>query len=151
MLSRIFSQVYDFGMNMLSAALSWISNFFMMLFTGLFDLLKIIFQPIFIVISMIFYFIFKLSHLIFMLLVALLEIGKLFYALVKGLLNTITGFVFTPSTPDHGSWTPIFQNVFDGLNYYQLDKVAYILMFLVWIITAVVAIRTISAPKGGGE
>lgn len=149
MLGRMFNAIFDFGSNLLSSALGWIGSFFKMLFDGLFAFLKLLFKPVLILIAIVFYFIFKLSALVYTLLVALLSIGKLFYSLVKGLLLTITGFSFNPpANPDHGSWTPVFRNVFDGLSFFQMDTIAYILLFLVWIITAVAAIRILSGGRG---
>lgn len=152
MLNRIFTALYNFGENLISALLGWLGSFFSMLFQGLFELLKLIFKPVFILIAIVFYFIFKLAELVYTLLLVLVSIGKIFYALVMGLLNTLTGFVFNPpAQPNHGSWTPIFKNVFDGLEFYQMDKIAYVLMFLVWITTAYAAIKILSSKGGAAE
>lgn len=153
MLGRFFSSLFGFFGNLLSAALDWIGKLLTKLFNGLFALLKAIFMPILILIAIIFYFVFKLSELVFTLLKVLLAIGKLFYALVMGLLKTMTGFVFNPpAQPNHGSWTPVFKNVFGGFDYFQMDKLAYILLFIVWITTAVAAIKILSSfGSNGGD
>ncbi|MBY9087515.1 hypothetical protein KIH86_25335, partial [Paenibacillus sp. HN-1] len=80
-----------------------------------------------------------------------LSLGKLLMAFIKGIFATLAGFTYTPSTPSNGQWTPIFHNVIDSLGPYQLDKIAYILLFCIWISTAYAAIRIIGSIRNGGD
>lgn len=148
MLSKIFGGVYNFFANLIGALVSWIAKALGWLLEKLFAFLKLLFKPLFILIAIIFYFLFKIAELFVLLFSVLLSIGKLFFALVKGLVLTITGLSFTPSTPNHGAWTDPMEQAFQGLSYFQLDKIAYVLLFAIWIVTAYVAIRILS-NRGG--
>ncbi|WP_146767230.1 hypothetical protein [Paenibacillus sp. YN15] len=81
----------------------------------------------------------------------LLGIGKLFYSLVKGIFLTMAGFSFTPTDRNDGQWTSIFNNVAEGLQYFQLDVLAYVLIFIIWFTAGFAAIRILSSIKGGGD
>lgn len=150
MIARFLGSIFDFGMNMLKVLFGWISNLLGYLFQKLIDFLIFLFKPVLIVIALIFYFIFKLGVLVVLLLKILLGIGKIFVALLKGIIATIAGFSWTPSARSDGQWTSIFHNLSDGMSGYQLDNVAYVLMFLIWFITAFAAIKIITTMSLGG-
>jgi hypothetical protein len=150
MIGSILSWIGSFLSNLFSAALSFLANLFGMLFSGLITVLKAIFKPILILVALIFYFVYKLGELILTLFVVLLAIGKLLYSLVMGLFNTLAGLTWTPSTPSHGTWSVMIGEVFTALEPYQLDKIAYLLMFVIWISTAFAAIKILTRG-GAGE
>lgn len=146
MLSRIFNPIYDFFKNLLAAGIRYLTQAFTWLLEKLFAFLKVLLMPFLIVIAIIFYFVFKLGQLVVTLITVLLAIGKLFYSLVQGLIKTLAGFTFTTTNaPDHGSWSSAMSQAFDGLASYQLDKLAYVLLFMVWIMTAYAAIKVLSS------
>lgn len=134
-----------FFQNLFTVVLSFFSDLFGQLFNGLIAVLKAIFRPILILVALIFYFVYKLAELFVTLLQVLLAIGKLLYSFVMGLFHTLAGFVWTPATPDHGSWSGPIREVFAALQPYQLDKIAYLLLFAIWIMTALGAIRILSS------
>lgn len=151
MWGRFFGSIFDFFQNLTQTVLGWLGSFFGYLFEKLFAFLKFLFSPVLILIAIIFYFIYKVAETVLMLLKVLLGIGKLVFALLKGIMLTISGLTYqTPLPPNHGSWTPVFGEVVTGLNYFQLDKVAYVLLFLVWITTAVAAVKILTS-RGGGQ
>jgi hypothetical protein len=151
MISQFLGWIGDFFTRIFNSLFGFLSKLFGYLFQKLFDLLKLIFQPIFILIAILFYFLYKVAELVITLLALLLGIGKLFFALVKGIFLTLAGFSFTSSTPSNGQWTSIFTNVVDGLQSYQFSTVSYILIFLIWFSTGFAAIRIISSMNGGGD
>lgn len=148
LLQRVFSQIYDFFQNLIQAVLRWLGNALGWLLDKIIAFLKVLFKPFLILIAIIFYFLYKIAVLVITLFKVILGIGKLLYAFVKGLIVTLAGFTWTPTSPDHGSWSFYMGQVFDSLQGYQLDKVAYVLLFIIWITTAYVAIR-ILAGRGG--
>lgn len=150
MIANILNYIGNFFQNLISVVIGFLGNLFGYLFQKLFDLLKILFNPIFIVIALLFYFIGKLATLVFLLLQVILSIGKLFYSLVQGILTTLAGFTFTPTARDDGQWTSIFNHVTDGLSFFQLDNLAYVLMFMIWFSTAFAAVKIITSMGGGG-
>lgn len=150
MISRVLGWLKDFFSNLFSAILDFFSNLFGTLFQGLINFLKALFSPVLILIALIFYVIGKLGELVFLLFKVLLAIGRLLYQFVIGFFNTLQGLVWQPSTPSHGSWSPMISEVFTALAPYQLDKIAYVIMFAIWIMTAYGAIKILSR-SGGGE
>lgn len=132
--------------------LNWVRMFFSNLFQKLFEFLKWLLKPIFILIALIFYFIYKLGYVLILLFRVFLGIGKVLLSIVAGIFKTLAGFVFTPgSTPQEGTWSHVFENLSQyGLGFFQLDTIAYILLFLIWFSTAFIAIRIIANIRGGG-
>lgn len=144
MVGQIFNSITGFFQNLFAVVLSFLASLFGFLFNGLITVLKAIFKPILMLVAIVFYFIYKLAELFVTLFQVLLAIGKLLYSLVMGLFHTLAGFIWTPITPNHGSWSGAINEVFIALAPYQLDKIAYVLMFAIWIMTAVAAIRILS-------
>lgn len=145
MVAAFLGWVSGFFQNLFSVLMTFLGNLFGALFNGLITVLKFLFKPILILLALIFYFIYKLGELLVTLFLVLLAIGKLLYQFVMGIYNTLTGLAWTPTaTPNHGRWSAHIVSVFDALDPYQLDKVAYIMMFVIWVTTALVAINTLS-------
>lgn len=151
MVASILNWFGTFFQNLFSGALSFLSNLFGYLFNGLITVLKFLFNPILILVALIFYVIYKLAELVVTLFAVLLSIGKLLYSFVMGLFKTLTGFSWSPSTPDHGKWSGAIGEVFGALEPYQLNKVAYVILFIIWIMTAWAGIRILSGRGGGDE
>jgi len=145
MISRVLGWIGDFFQNLFTVLFRFLGNLFQNLFDSLIAVLKFIFRPILILVAIIFYFIYKLSVLFVLIFQVLLAVGKLLYSFVIGLFRTLAGIVWTPTTPQHGSWSGPIREVFLALEPYQLDKIAYVLMFAIWIMTAVGAIRILSS------
>lgn len=147
MIGQILGWIGNFFKNLFSSVLGFLADLFGFLFNGLIAVLKAIFKPILIVVALLFYFVSKLAVLIFTLLGVLLDIGKLLYSFVMGLFKTLAGLTWTPTTPDHGSWSSPIAEVFIALEPYQLDKIAYVLLFIIWITTAYSAIQILSRGR----
>lgn len=146
MLTKIFGPVFEFAKNLIAGLIRYLTQAFTWLLEKLFAFLKILLMPFLILIALVFYFVFKVGELLVTLLKVLLGIGKVFYSLVQGLFKTLAGFTFTTTTPpDHGSWSGAMAQAFDGLGAYQLDKLAYVLLFITWIMTAYAAIKILSS------
>lgn len=151
MIAQLLKHITDFFQNLFSVVLDFISNLFGYLFQKLFDLLKLLFNPIFILIAMIFYFIEKIATLVVLLFKVLLGIGMIFVSLVQGIFTTLAGFSYTPTARDDGQWSSIFGHISEGLGFFQLDNLAYVLMFLVWFTTAFYAVRILSSMSSGDD
>lgn len=140
-LERIFQRLFNF-----------LGDLFGNLFQLLFTFLKNLLRPVFVVIALILYLIYKIAELAIALLKLFLGLAKLMVMFVKGIFVTLSGFTFTPSVRSDGSWTPIFKNVVsNGLNYFQIDTLAYVLMFCIWFATGFAAIRIIGSMRNGGD
>lgn len=147
MIGQVLGAIWGFFQNLFSVVLSAIGDFFGWLLDGLVKILTAIFKPIFILIAIIFYFFYKIAEIFLLLFQVLLAIGKLLYSFVQGLIVTIAGFAWTPTTPSNGSWSHPIKEVFRGLELFQLDKIAYLLMFAIWIFTVLAVIRILSGRR----
>ncbi|WP_127490224.1 hypothetical protein [Paenibacillus ehimensis] len=151
MISDFLNWIGSFFQNLFKTLFGWIADLFGYLFQKLFDFLKFLLNPVLIVIALIFYFLYKLAALVLLLLQVLLAIGKLFVSMIKGLFMTLAGFSYTPTVRSDGQWSSIFSNLNRGLGDYQLDNLAYVLLFIIWFGTAFAAIRILSSMKGGDD
>lgn len=151
MIGNILRATWTFFERMFSRMFSFLGSLFGSLFQALFDFLKMLLRPVFIVVALVLYLVYKIAELAISLIALFLALGKLLVSFIKGIVVTLTGFTFTPSTQNNGSWTPIFKNVVGGLDGFQLDNVAYILMFMIWFATAFAVIRIIGSIRSGGD
>jgi len=109
-------------------------------------------SPILDFFAMIFYFIYKLIAVLASVVRLVIDVGRLLLGLVTGLFKTIIGFNFTGSTtilPD--SYQKVFLNLQPILKTLQVDKVAYLFQFGIWIFTAIIAMKIIGNMRGGGS
>lgn len=147
MIASTLNWIKEFFLRVTSSVLDFLSMLLSSLFAGLIAVLKSLFSPVLIIIAIIFYLIYKISQVVILLFSLFLEIGKLLYAFVAGFYTTISSLTWTPSEPHHGSWTSAIQNVFLALAPYQLDKIAYLITFAIWVMTAYQAIKMMSGDK----
>jgi hypothetical protein len=124
----------------------WLPTFGKWLLDGIYALLK----PLFDLVGAIFYFLYKLGVVLVKIVEVVLALGRMLVGLTTGLFKTITGLSFTgrPATlPD--SYNQVFTHLQPVLNSLQMDKVAYILTFSIWVFTAFTAIKIIGDMRGG--
>lgn len=150
MVAKFLNWIGDFFSNLFGSLLGFLSDIFGWLLKGIIEFLKFLFKPILILVAIVFYLIYKLGVLVVLLIKVLLAIGKLLYSFVIGLFKTLAGLVWVPTNPDHGAWSDPIRQTFVGLAPYQLDKIAYVLLFVIWIMTAFGAIRILTGGGGGG-
>jgi hypothetical protein len=117
----------------------------------LLDGLAYLFSPIFDLLAGIFYFLYMIGVVLVKVVTVVLALGKLLIGLCTGLFKTITGLSFSgrPAIlPD--SYNDVFARLQPVLNTLQLDKVAYLITFAIWIATAFASIKIIGNMRGGG-
>ncbi|WP_336791153.1 hypothetical protein [Paenibacillus sp. MMO-177] len=123
------------------SAVVWVMN-------GLYRL----FQPVFEFIGAIFYFVYKLGVILYKVLEIVLAIGRMLIGLSTGLFKTILGLSYNPATasPIPESYSSVIAKLQPALETLQFNKVAYVLMFVIWITTAIFAMRIIGGFRGAG-
>lgn len=144
MISQVLNWISGFFQNVFGVVLDFLGELLGYLVQGLITVLKLLFRPIFVVIGLIFYILYKIGQLVLLLFKVLLAIGKLVYSFITGLIKTLVGITWTPSAPDHGEWSSAIGQVFQALAPYQLDKIAYVLLFVIWMLTAWAAIKILT-------
>lgn len=140
----MFRAIAD-GFGYLFGLLKELSNY---LLDGIWFLL----QPLFELIGAIFYLLYMLGLLLVKILGVVLSIAKLLVGVVTGLFKTILGLAYTGSGVSNmpGSYTAAFNKIMPFINSLQLDKVAYILVFGIWITAAFYSIKIIGEMRGSG-
>lgn len=121
------------------------------LFTWLLNGLYTIIRPVIELVAGIFYFIYKIGVVLVKVLELVLMVARLLGGLVAGLFKTIFGFAYSgqpASLP--GSYNAALGKIMPIINgSLQLDKVAYILIFGIWITTGFYALKIIGDLRGG--
>lgn len=140
----MFSAIAD-GFNYL---FSFLSDGFGFILDGIFQL----FKPILSFLDMIFYFIYKLGVIVVKIVALVFAVGRLLVGLIEGLFATIFGFSYSGRPAQlPSSYANAFARLQPTMAKLQLDKVAYILQFGLWLFTAFAATTIIGKMRGGGD
>lgn len=122
------------------------------LFTFLLEGIGKLLAPLFDFFKMIFYFIYFLGVIIAKVVLLVFTIGKLLIGLVTGLFATLIGFGYSGSSGGlPGSYQAVFTQLQPTLNALQLDKVAYLFQFAIWLFTGFMAMKIIGNMRAGGD
>jgi hypothetical protein len=140
---KMFGVVWD--------VIKWIGQLIKDLFQGLIDLIVGFFEVIYALIDGILYFLFKCGVLIVKLFILLFETAKLIWSLVVGFTKTLASLSYTPRGSSGTGYSATIGRLFDSLSVLQIDSIAYVLLFILWMFTAVGAIKLLSSIRVGGE
>lgn len=158
MIGRAFGSLFGF----LGSIFSNLFSFFNHLFGWLGNLIKGLFQGLINIIvgffKVIYGLIYALMHLVFEIGVLAVKIFLLFFNLAKLIVSFIVGFVhtlaslsFSPQSSSGTAYSSDIGKIFTYLEPYHLDVIAYILLFVIWFSTAILAIRLLSSVRTGGN
>lgn len=129
-------------------AIKWIGDLLTSLFQLLIDIIVGFFEFIYAIFDAIFYFIYNVGLLAVKLFSLFFEVGKLIISFVQGIGRTLQSLVFTPSSTSNSGYSDMLGKIFNALEVLQLNVIAYILMFLIWIGTAFTVVKILSNLKG---
>lgn len=119
---------------------------FQKLFYALKELLFFLFTPILQLIGTIFYFLYKLGLLIVAVIELVFKLVFFFVYVMKGLFLTLIGLSYNGSS---ANIPPRYQEVFNHINpaldFFQLDKIAVLCLWAVWIFFGISIIKIIGA------
>lgn len=138
---KLFDVIWD--------VIKWIGRQIANLFQFLIDILIAFFKVIYDLIAGLLYFLYKIGVLAVKLFQLFLETAQLLWSFVVGLIRTMGQLVFSPivSSPNN-AYSGMIGNVMTQANtVFQLNSVAYILLFVIWVSTAVSAIKLLSSIK----
>lgn len=131
-------------------------------FNYLFDLLASLFykimngllwmlQPVFDLIALIFSFVVWIGIIVGKIVLLVFALGKMLVGLIVGLFATITGFGYSGGKTNlPASYNDVYTHIKPFLATMQIDKVAYLLQFGIWLMTAFMALNLIGNMRGGG-
>lgn len=131
--------------------ITWIGDLLRNLFQSLIDLLVGFFEVIYALIDGLLYLLYKIGVLAVKLFQIFLETGKLLISFVRGILNTLQSLTYTPATSSGNGYSEMIGKIFTVLEPLQINVIAYILLFILWISTAFAAVRILSSLRAGGS
>lgn len=149
MIRQILQSSWAFFERLFHRLMEFISYLLGIMFQSLFDFLKFLLRPLFVVIALVLYLVYKIAMIAWLLIQVFYTIGKIIVAIVKGIFVTLAGFTYVAKSPDDGVWSPVIRNVAQGLSYFQIDIIAYVLLFLIWFGVAWGVIRIIGSIQMG--
>jgi hypothetical protein len=129
----------------------WIGNLVKSLFQGLLDVLIGFFKAIYALIDGILYLLYMIGVLAVKLFLVIFEAAKILWSLIVGFGRTLASLHYTPRSSSGNGYSEIMGKLFKNLSVLQLDGIAYILLFCLWFITAITAIKLISSIRVGGD
>lgn len=137
--SNLFSMLYDL--------FRWLGQLLARLFQSLIDVLVSFFMVIYDLIRGLMYLLYMIGVLAVKLFFVLLEVGKLVLAFVVGFTRTIGSLFYIERESSGHGYSEMMGQVASNLEVLQLDVFAYILLFIIWILTAIGVITLIGNLK----
>lgn len=133
-------------------AVEWLAKVLVQLFNFLFELLRDFFQVIYDLIKSVMYLFYMIAVLAKELFLVIFTAAKMLVSLIIGFFKTLSSLTYIPqSSSGHGYSSTIGKIMTVANDNLQLNVIAVILMFLIWIFTAVIAIKLISSIRVGGD
>lgn len=134
-------------------AVTWLGKQIAKILQFLIDIIVAFFKVIYDLIAGLLYLLYKIGVLAVKLFQVILEAAQLLWSLVVGLIRTMGQLVFSPipKSPNNAYSDMIGQVMGHAGTALQLNSVAAILLFIIWISTAISAIKLISSIRVGGD
>ncbi|WP_367976253.1 hypothetical protein [Niallia sp. RD1] len=129
----------------------WLAEFITQVFENVVEILTTIFEFIYALIDAFIYLLYMVGVLAVKLFLVIFNAAKLLWSLVVGFGRTLASLNYTPRSGSGNGYSVILGRLFNGLNALQLDSIAYIILFCLWFITAISAIKLISSIRVGGD
>lgn len=114
----------------------WIGDLLERLFQSLIDVLVSFFEVIYDLLRGLLYLLYMIGVLAVKLFQVIFELASLLWAFVQGFAQTLGSLFYTEQTTSGHGYSAMMGEVASNLEVLQLDVVAYILLFLIWIMTA---------------
>lgn len=135
--------------NWLKKLFEWLGDLIASLFQMLFDVMEAFFSVIYDLIRGLLYLIYMIGVLCVKLFQVLLALGQMLWQFIVGITKTMKSMFYIRSTSSGHGYSEVMGEVASVLHYFQLDIVAYILLFIIWIATGLGVIKLIPTIKGG--
>lgn len=146
-----FGDIFGKLFSLIWEVVKWIGNLLKMLFQSLIDLLIVFFTAIFDVIKGLLYLLYMIGVLAVKLFQVIFEAAKILWSLIQGFARTLASLSYSPRGSGGNGYSEMIGKLMTNLNVMQLDVVAYILLFMLWFITAISAMKLISSIRVGGD
>lgn len=140
---RVFARLF----RLLKECFEWLGQLLERIFQALIDVLVSFFTVIYDLIRAVLYLIYMIGVLAVKLFQVLWAIGKLLWSFIEGFGRTVASLFYTERTSSGHGYSEMMGRVAANLDVLQLDVVAYILLFIIWVMTALGVIQVISTFK----
>jgi len=131
--------------------LKWVGNLLKKLFQNLLDVLIGFFETIYALIDGLLYLLYMIGVLAVKLFLVIFEAAKVLWSLIVGFSKTLGSLAYTQQAGSGNGYSVMIGKVFKVLEPMQINVIAYILLFILWFITAISAIKMISSIRVGGD
>lgn len=153
-----FGKLFDFLYSLFAGlfgviwdGLKWVGNLLKKLFQNLVDLLIGFFKVIYALIEGLLYLLYMIGVLAVKLFLVIFEAAKVLWSLIEGFVRTLGSLTYSPRSGGGHGYSEIMGKLFTNLKVLQIDSIAYILLFMLWFVTAIAAIKLISSIRVGGD
>jgi phage-related protein len=146
-LTDAFGKLFD----VIWSVIKWIGRLLKKLFQGLIDLLVGFFEVIYALIDGLLYLLYKIGVLAVKLFLLFFELAKMIVSLFVGFAKTLASLVYIPKGGSGHGYSEMLGKIFSSMKPLQLDPIAYILLFILWMFTVVAAIKLLSSIRVGGD
>ena len=148
LIGDMFKRLFD----LIWQAFKWLANAIKALFQKLIDVIIAFFRAIYMLIDGLLYFLYMIGVVAVKLFLIFYELGKLIISLFVGFGKTLASLVYVSSSSGgHGYSSMVGKLMTAANNNLQLNVVAYILLFVIWFIWVVSAMKLISSIRVGGD
>jgi len=141
--NKLFQLIWD--------AVKWIADFIVNIFQNFIKVLQVIFEFLYALVDAILYLVYMVGVLAVKLFLVIFNAAKLLWSFIVGFGRTLASLNYTPRVSSGNGYSEILGRLFKSLSVLQLDVVAYIMLFCLWFITAITAIKLISSIRVGGD
>lgn len=131
--------------------LKWLAKQIGNFFQTLIDILMAFFEVIYDLIKGLLYLLYMIGVLAVKLFLVIGEAAKLLWSLIVGFAKTLGSLTYTPQAGSGNGYSSMIGKIFTYLEPLQLNAIAYILLFVLWLATAVSAMKLISSIRVGGS
>lgn len=142
-LRDVFENFFDF----LYDLFAWIGELLQRLFQSLINVLVSFFEVIYDLLRGLLYLLYMIGVLAVKLFMLLLNLASLLWSFIEGFGRTVASLFYTERTSSGHGYSEMMGKVADSLNVLQLDVFAYILLFLIWIMTALGVMSVIGSLR----
>lgn len=157
-IGKAFKKLFTFFFNLFAAlfgviwdAIKWVGNLLRKLFQNLLDVLIGFFKVIYALIDGFLYLLYMIGVLAVKLFLVIFEAAKFLWALIVGFAKTLASLSYSPRGSGGNGYSEMLGKLFTALEPMQINVVAYILLFCLWFVTAIAAIKLISSIRVGGD
>jgi len=148
MIAELASGIFQFFSGAFGKLFSFLGSILSALFGGLKDLLITLFTPIFQLIAAIFYFLYKVGLLLMTVIKLVFKFVYFFVYVMKGLLVTLIGLSYNGKTATlPARYQQVIDNIQPALDIIQLDKLATLCLWAIWIFIGIALIKIVGARE----